>query len=287
MLTIRITGLNEARAKLSAMARQLPFAAATALNATAFDAREAVIKEKAAVFDRPTPFILKGTLVRKATKANLVAEVYEDFQGPGGKSVDPERVLKAEVFGGPRRFKRAEVALQRIGVMLPGQVMVPGAGAPLDAYGNVPGAFIVQLLSYLQAFGEVGYRANMTARNKAKLSGRGRWVNGRFVPATAKGFDAKAGPAAQRRGGVEYFVSRGRGRAMRPGQGAEVMQHLPAGIWRRRGVYSQDIAPVFLFVDGASYARRLPFHATVRATAEKQWPIRFTESMARAVATAR
>jgi hypothetical protein len=281
MLTMTLTGLEEAKKKLGTAARQLPFAAATALNATAFDARAAVVKEKSSVFDRPTPFIQKGTLVRKATKTNLVAEVYEDFQGPGGKSVDPERVLRAEVFGGARRYKRAEVALQRIGVMLPGQILVPGGAAPLDAYGNVPGPFIVRLLSYFQAFGEQGYRANMTERNRRKLSGRGRWVNSKFVPATAKNYDAKAGAKAQRRGGVEYFVSHGRGE--RNGR----QQHLPAGIWQRRGLHGEDIAPVFLFVDQGGYTKRLDFFGVVRTTALRQWPQRLDEALAQAMRTAR
>jgi hypothetical protein len=280
MLTMTLTGLDEAKKKLGTMARQLPFATKTALNAVAYDARKAVIAEMGSVFDRPTPYVLSGVFVREARKDNLVAEVYMDFFGKG-KGVAPEKVLLAEVFGGARRNKRAEVALQRVGLMLPDQVLVPGEGAPLDAYGNVPGSFIVRLLSYFQAFGEQGYKANMTQRNRQKLSGRGRWVNGKFVPAYAKGYDPKAGAKAQRRGGVEYFVSHGKGE--RNGR----RQHLPAGIYERRGLHGEDIRPVLMFVKRPVYSKRLPFFDTVRTTVERQWPVRLDAALDQAMSTAR
>ena len=38
---------------------------------------------------------------------------------------------------------------------------------PLALTGSALGAFLVQLISYFQAFGEQGYRANMTGKRRA------------------------------------------------------------------------------------------------------------------------
>src|SRR3546814_6873764 len=86
----------------------------------------------------------------------------------------------------------SDLALQRVG--LPGdQYAFPAAGAELDAYGNMSRGQVVRLLSYLQAFGEQGYRANATARSRAR---------------TAKVSKASGYKTIN---GVQYFVSRGPG----------------------------------------------------------------------------
>lgn len=267
--------------------KQERYAVVVALNGTAFAIRDKIVEVMRRVFDRPTPYVLKSVLVRKATRENLAVEVYIDFYG-GGKAVAPEKILLAEVFGGQRRNKRAELALQRAGLMLPGMVMVPAAAAPTDGYGNVPGSFIVRLLAYFKTLGEEGYSGNMTDRSRAKLSGKGRWVNGRFVPATAKGYDAKAGAAAYRKGGVEYFVSHGKGE--RTGKGAWKnggTQRLPAGIWQRTGLHGAVVRPVFLFVRLPSYAVRLRFFDIARELAALQFPLRLDAAREFAHRTAR
>ena len=270
------SNIAEARRELQRQAQAVKRAMPGAINDAAFEARKAIVGEMRRVFDRPTPFILGSVWVNTATDAKPIAAIYP--RDPGGKSVDPDKVLLAEVFGGRRRAKRAERALQRVGVLPQGFGMVPAKAAPLDAYGNVPGPFIVQLLSYLQAFGEVGYRANMTARRKAQLSRRGRWVDGRFVPqsqAQRLGL-GRAGAKAQGQGGVEYFVSRGRGTwGAMPAAGREGrQQHLPAGIWVRRGVHGEDVQPVFLFVRLPSYRNRLDFHAVAERVVAEALPRR-------------
>jgi len=281
------SNIGQVRRDLRSDAKQERYAIMVALNGTLFAIRDKVIELMRRVFDRPTPYVLRSVLVRPATRDNLQGEVYIDFFG-SGKGVAPEKILLAEVFGGPRRNKRAEVALQRAGLMLPGTAMVPAAGAPQDAYGNVPGPFIVRLLAYFQAFGEQGYRANMTARNRAKLSGRGRWVNGRFVPASSAAYDAAAGAKAYRQGGVEYFVSHGPGE--RTGKGSWKnggTQRLPAGIWQRKGLHGEDIKPVFLFVRMPGYAARLRYFELARQVAELQFPLRLDAAREFARRTAR
>jgi len=85
-----------------------------------------------------------------------------------------------------------------------GMFAVPGRQAPLDGHGNVPGPFIVRMLSDLQAFGEQGYRAN----RKGKRRGA-RKTNYFFVP--RKGSQLKPGVYWHMPGGllgvVFVFVS--------------------------------------------------------------------------------
>ena len=272
MITQPIASATLARAinRVRDLPRQLRFAAAGAINDVMFQARQAEQRAIREEFDRPTPYIVNSVAVRSARADKLAGEVYIDFWGRG-KGVAPEKVLLAQVFGGRRRAKRAESALQRIGVLPRGWGMVPAAAAPRDAYGNVPGGFIVRLLSYLQAFGEQGYRANMTDKRRKALANRGR---------TDRGFATTKG--------VEYFVSRGKGEttgrgSWRRGQ----MQRLPRGIWQRSGIHGSDVKPVFLFVPLPTYWRRLDFHAIAGQAVTTGFVPALQQRLARALSTAR
>jgi hypothetical protein len=258
------SNISQVRRELSVTRRQARSAAMHALNETAFDVRRGLQAEMRKVFDRPTRFIVNALRVVLATESKLRVEIYPD--DPGGKAVDPQSVLHAEVFGGLRNGKRAEKALQRTGLLAPGWAMVPAAGAPRDAYGNVPGPFIVQILSYLNAFAEQGYRANMSERRRRQLA----------KPGLSKG-----GFKTVR--GVEYFVSRGRGTwASKATSRAGALfrtegqhQHLPAGIWRRSGTHGSEVKPVFLFVRMPSYQARLDFDGVAERIARQQFPTRY------------
>lgn len=160
-----LRGLSQVREE------QIPFAVSLALNRTIEHARAETVREMERVFDRPTSYARNGLWVRRATKINLEAEIA--FKTEAGKGVPADKFMAPGVFGGRRRLKRAEIALQRIGAMPAGYVTVVGSGAKLDAYGNINRGQIVQILSYLQAFGEQGY--GPTARQPA---GQG-WVRRR------------------------------------------------------------------------------------------------------------
>lgn len=275
MLSLEITGLDATSRRIRDVPRQVRFATAQAINETAFAARLTVQTEMQSVFDRPTPWIQKSIFVKPAAPDRLEAQIYPRYMG--GKSVDPSNVLQAEVYGGARKVKRSEKALQRIGVLPPGMVTVPGKGAPLDGYGNVSGPFLVRLLAYFEAFGEQGYRSNMSDKGRARLAKVNR-VNG-YLKAT----------------GVQYFVSYGKGTRMTRavnGQGQlsrpdGQAQHLPAGIWSRTGTHGSDIKPILMFVRAPRYGVRLRIRDVVEATVQRELPQRYAKWIGVAIATAK
>jgi hypothetical protein len=269
-------------------ARKLHFAAEQALNDTLFAARKAVQVAMPQVFDRPTPFVVSGvkvTLPRSIRETSALTEA--SGLGPGrfgagaplvgivsiddlgrGKGAAPEDVLRAEIFGGPRGLKGAERRLQAIGLLKPGQFMVPSRDLMrsqlVDAYGNVSGPFIRSLLSYLQAFSTPGFTANTSQKKRDRLALRGRSASG-----------------AATINGVVYFVSQGKGE--RNGR----QQHLAPGIWAKFGTHGAQLRPVFHFVNTPLYRVRLRFPEIVDNVVQRDFPRRFAERADRAFASAR
>lgn len=255
------TNFKEVARELERAGKQARFAAMQALNDTGFKVREALQKEMDQKFDRVTPYIRRSIFVTKATTQKL--EVVIEPRYAGGKGIDPKKVLRATIFGGARTHKRSEAALQRVGILPAGYSIVPGDAAPLDQYGNVRGAFMVQLISYFQAFGEQGYRANMTAKRKAGLAKVGRSAGGyRTI------------------NGVQYFISYGKLRSGRTG-------HLHPGIWARKGIHGSDIRPILMFVRDPHYKRLFDFEGIGERTALKEFPKAFDIRYAAALRTAR
>lgn len=133
-----------------------------ALNWTIFNARDAQRAGMASTFDRPTSFTLNMTnMVTKATPQALVAQTkIRDDQSTG---IAPVNYLSPSIFGGTRKVKRFERALQARGLMPSGWIAIPGNGAKMDAYGNMSRGQIVQILSVLGAAEQQsGYSANIT-----------------------------------------------------------------------------------------------------------------------------
>jgi hypothetical protein len=104
------------------------------------------------------PFTQNAIRFKLATQAKPVVDIWLSYDGAKGTA--PEKYLAAHLTGGGRRHKRFERALISANLMPADMFAVPTSAAPLDAYGNVPGSFIVRMLSDLRAFGEQGYRAN-------------------------------------------------------------------------------------------------------------------------------
>lgn len=148
---------------------KLPLATAIAMTRTVQEIPEAVVAEMQAVFDRPTPWTLGSVRYSKATAQNLSASVWLDDAGRGGSSHPIAEHLIAQIEGGVRVEKRSEAILRAAGILPPGHVAVPGAGADLDAYGNMSRGQIQQILSALRLAETVrGFLANRTKRSAAR-----------------------------------------------------------------------------------------------------------------------
>lgn len=256
---IQITGIKELISKMNDLEKsQVPFAMAKALTKTAQDVQAAEVKVLQSSLDRPTPYTLKSLYVKPATKKDLSAMVYFKDKSSAGKGNPAANYIQPQVQGGKRNLKRFESALRRIGVLPNGMYVAPGSDCPLDAYGNIPASFIVQILSYMRAFGEQGYKANITDKRKAAL---------------AKG--------SKRRQGFEYFVSYGKGTW-------SGRQHLPPGIWKRVGfAQGSAIKPMMMFVKEPSYSKRFPFYETAQKVIDQKLKDNFNEAMREAIATAK
>jgi len=234
-MQVQINGLEKVAKLLNQLSGdQVREATAKAMTDAAFQVRKAMQEEIRASFDRPTPFILRSVQVVQATAANLVAEIAPTYFGKSG--IDPQQVLKAQIEGGQRRLKRSELALRNAGILPPGYFTAipeqPFPGSD-DGRGNLKGAFIVRILSYFQAFGEQGYRANMTDRKKQNLS--------------------------RKNNGLGFFVSYGRLRDNRA-------SHLAPGIWARQGTHGVDVKPVIMFVKNPTYNKRLDFDKILKSS---------------------
>lgn len=211
--------------------QRIPSITRNALNDVAVEARKAEIEKIRGVFDRPTPFTLRAPLYRKATKDDLVAEVYLR-DTPSGGSRPPSKYLAPQVMGGPRPHKAFERALITAGVMQPSEYAVPAIGQQRDAYGNLPGQLIVRILSQLKAFSQVGYLANRTARSAARH---------------------------KRKGTARYFVPSGK-------LAERGMGKMARGIYTRDG---GKLRAVLVFVKPPRYRKRYDFGQATLAKAQR------------------
>ena len=233
---IDIKGLDAAQANLRGLAdSKIKAAAKAALNTAAYQGAEATKKEMAQVFDRPTPWVLGGVRYKKATIEKLEASI--DFDKWGNKTnVTVAHVLNAEIYGGQRRHKRHEIALQRAGILPSGMGIVPGKAAQLDAYGNMKGGQIVQIMSWFGSFGEQGYRANSTDKTRARL-----------------GRDKRNGQK-----GFQYFVLQKSYGKLQPG----IYQRFQFG-------HGSAVKPVMIFVKLPWYKKRLDFYGVAEKAARE------------------
>ncbi len=142
---------------------QLPFATARALTQTGQKVKDAIRGTMGIGFDRPTPYTLNSVFLKPATKQNLVAEV--NLKNWASKGAPPSQYLLPQVQGGSRAAKSSEIAMRRSGILPGGMLWVPGAGAKLNRYGNIPPSLIVQIMSATKSNWKAGYDANRTERS--------------------------------------------------------------------------------------------------------------------------
>lgn len=161
VLTISIrANIDEARRALFLDQKEFERELPKALNFTAAETRKVLRAEMERVFEAPTRFTLNGMFVQQATVARPEAAVF--FKDFAPKGTPAGKYLLAEVEGGARRQKRSERAFGLAGLAGNRGFWVPGAGAPLDANGNIPGPVMVRILADVKAFAEVGFVGNRT-----------------------------------------------------------------------------------------------------------------------------
>jgi hypothetical protein len=235
--------------------KQLPFATMQALNDSMFAVRDAWKNALPQVFEQPTPFTLNAVLFNKATKQNLVAEVFLRDELRDG--TPPARYLETQAKGGARDEKPIEHLLRRAGVLGGDEFLVPARGFPTDAYGNIPGGIQNAILSDLQASRDPLNRS--TAESRARRA-RKKDVSKRGV----------------------YFMSGG-------ASGGRRSAHLPKAIFQRTAFGAgSSIRMVFIVVKSAPrYRKRFDGEALARATFAATFPDRFRERLRVAVLNAR
>lgn len=205
--------------------KQIPFATMRTLTQLAYRTKQAVYDEMNLVLELPLKrYTMTSMRVDPATsKVGLVSRVYlNDYR-------DEDRSLGHLFRGGDRRWKNMEGAFLRKGLMLPGMYAVPGQGAPMDQYGNIPASFVRRILSYFGALNE----GNMLTKTKQRMARKGK----------VGGFKTILG--------IEYFISFGKGNSgrLRASKGFEPQyQHLAAGIYSRTGIHGSNITPIIMFV---------------------------------------
>jgi hypothetical protein len=252
-VNIKVEGLDALRNKLSAQAKQIPYATSRAINSLAYIATQDAKTEIKKVFDRVTPWVAGSVRYSKSNKNDLRSTIDLDYWG-NKQGVSVEQVLKAEIYGGARRQKRHEIALERAGILPAGMRIVPGSAAKMDAYGNMTSGQIVQIISWFQGFGEQGYQANISDKRK-KFLARDKKKSG------VRGF--------------EYFLMTRKGQK-------------PVGIFQRiKTGFGSAIKPVMIFVTRTNYKKRFDFDGIVQKSLNKNSEREIEKAIDDALRTAR
>ena len=252
---------------------QAKAAYAKAVNDAAFQVRREMQAALRKSFDRVTPWIERSPKVFAATPDKLsayVAPTHDTRNAPsrgggrqGKEGVDPQKILQAQEFGGPRRDKKSEAVLRRSDWLPEGyQTAIPKTPFPgsEDGFGNIKGNFIREVLSYLQMFNMAGADMNMRKAAKKRLNEFGR-------SNITKKAQQQAGPFMGRR----YFVAGARSHLATVAVGGRVSikrvseksaPHLQPGIWGviGRGRNAQ-LRPVLIFVRAPTYRPRISMDA--------------------------
>ena len=248
-ITVEVKGLEQLLALPKRLQAEAPFVAALGLTRLASESKKAIDAEMRFKFDRPTPWAMRAIAIEKATKQTLRSRVglQDETLGKGGYWSE---VLGQHFEGGGRQTKRFERAMYRSGVLPSGMAAVPARGWRTDPYGNLPRGRLTQILSYLDQWGEQGYRANMRAKGRAKYT---------------------------KKNALGFFVARRsdpRTRHLKPG----VYAASDAGI-----TGSRRIAPALLFTREPRYRKRIDIHRVAQSVVDRRWGALMVEALASVV----
>jgi hypothetical protein len=162
MLTFDVrSNLKGVVKQLQGFEKEVTMATAKALTFTAEVVQASEIDKMKEVFDRPTPFTTKGLFKKTANTRDLTASVY--FKDFAGKGVPAGRYLLPQIEGGERKAKSTERRL--LPFMSGYKFAMPGQGAALNAYGNMSGSTLVQIMAQI---GVLNAGDNETLKSKAR-----------------------------------------------------------------------------------------------------------------------
>jgi hypothetical protein len=245
---------------------------ADAANETGYYVLNKYKSELPKIFDAPVPFTINSMRLNKATPQRLEAEV--GWKSGLGLNISAEQYLMAEVTGGNRHLKRFEKALQAAGLMPKGYVAVPTKDAPMDVYGNVPGNFIVSMLSYLRANPEAQQNRRV---DKYKRQSTASFIKGFAKTALNRDKVAKREASAKAKGSKFFSVkTKGERGNLSPGIYERINQVSIGG-----KVYTKA---VFLFAPVATYKPRFPFQEIGQAAAKLKFEGKLDEAIQKALA---
>lgn len=249
LVRIEVDADNALNRQFSELERQnLPFAVVQACNATAVEIRNVWARKASDVFDRPTPLTVRAAQYEKATKQKPYAVI--KLRDEATKGTAPAQYLLPQVQGGERRLKGMERLLMSAGLMPRGTFAVPGAGAPLNMFGNVAAGQVRQIISQLRAGLEAGYTSNETDARRDKRLARQR----------------------KRGGGGSYFAVQQRRGKLLPG----IYERITTG-------FGSAVRSIFIFTKSARYTPRYD----IFALAQRQWnrlmPFHFNRELQKAV----
>lgn len=292
MLTVRVD-LSETMKQMDELQReQVPYAASLALTGVAGHAQASTVEQIRARLHMPTRYTLDALFIKPATKARLESMVYvkdgkgarrytnERFPSLGAQFVaeglNADKTIGHLFKGGSREWKGIEWRFKEKGILPRFMAMVPGAGCPLDANGNIAKDFLMQMLAYFEAFRDP--KQNMSAERRAEyLKGKTNLAGRRSAGAVING--------------IEYFISRGPGQwfgghSWKRGR----TQHLAPGVWQRvrHGSSGRSfVRPVLMFVrQPTGYRRYFDLEQIAEAALAQHWQAEWERGFEIAMRTA-
>ena len=156
----------------------VPIATAKALTFTAETVIDVQRWKMTRVFSNPVRWTLNSLYLKPATVKDPMSAVY--FKEWAAKGVPAGRYLYPQIHGGTRVTKSTERKLYPF--MAGFKYAMPGAGAKLDASGNMKGSDLVRILSQVQALGG-GSNMSPSTRKRNKRKG----IDTHFIPKPGSG----------------------------------------------------------------------------------------------------
>jgi len=271
---------------------QVPYAASLALTGVAGHAQSATVEQIKAKLHMPTRYTMDALFIKPAKKDRLESMVYvkdgkgarryTDARFPSlgaqyvAEGLNADKTIGHLFKGGSREWKGVEWRFKERGILPRGMAMVPGAGCPLDANGNIAKDFLMQMLAYFEAFRDT--KQNMSTERRAEyLRGKTKLAQHRSGGAIING--------------IEYFVSRGPGQWFGGGSWKRGRaQHLAAGVWQRvrHGRSGRSfVRPVLMFVrQPTGYRRYFDLEQIAEAALAQHWQAEWNRGFEIAMRTA-